>query len=50
MSQVTLIKVRSASGHVLFTRKNKKKVERKLELKKFDPLTRKREIFKEVKK
>ena len=50
MSQVNLIKVRSASGHVLFTRKNKKKVERKLELKKFDPITRKREVFKEVKK
>ena len=32
------------------TRKNKKKVERKLELKKFDPVTRKREVFKEVKK
>ncbi|MDB5265780.1 MAG: Ribosomal protein [Parcubacteria group bacterium] len=50
MSQVNLIKVKSASGHVLFTRKNKKKVERKLELKKFDKTTRKREIFKEVKK
>ncbi|MEA2701516.1 MAG: Ribosomal protein [Candidatus Parcubacteria bacterium] len=50
MSQVNLIKLKSASGHVLFTRKNKKKVERKLEMKKFDPTTRKREIFKEVKK
>ena len=50
MSQVNLIKLKSASGHVLFTRKNKKKVERKLEVKKFDPITRKRETFKEVKK
>ncbi|HEY4489481.1 MAG TPA: 50S ribosomal protein L33 [Candidatus Paceibacterota bacterium] len=50
MSQVNLIKLKSPSGHVIFTRKNKKKVERKLELKKFDPSTRKREIFKEVKK
>lgn len=50
MAQVNLIKLRSPSGHVLFTRKNKKKVERKLELKKFDPRTKKREVFKEVKK
>ena len=51
MSQVNLIKMRSqASEHVIFTRKNKKKVERKLELKKFDPNTRKREVFKEAKK
>jgi len=39
-----------ASEHVIFTRKNKKKVERKLELTKFDPLTRKREVYKEVKR
>lgn len=50
MSQVNLIKLKSASGHVIFTRKNKKKVERKLEVTKFDPNTRKREVFKEVKK
>lgn len=51
MSQVNLVKMRSTvSDHVVYTRKNKKKVERKLELKKFDPTTRKREIFKEVKK
>ncbi|MES2225954.1 MAG: 50S ribosomal protein L33 [Patescibacteria group bacterium] len=48
--QVNIVKVKSASGLVLFTRKNKKKVERKLELKKFDKTTRKRETFKEVKK
>jgi ribosomal protein L33 len=50
MSQLHLTKMKSASGHVIFTRKNKKKVERKLELTKFDPNTRKREVFKEVKK
>jgi ribosomal protein L33 len=50
MSQDRLQKMRSASGHTIFTRKNKKKVERKLELKKFDPRTRTREVFKEVKK
>jgi ribosomal protein L33 len=48
--QVNLIKLKSASGHVIHTRKNKKKVERKLELKKYDPITRKHEIFKEAKK
>jgi ribosomal protein L33 len=42
--------LKSASGSVLFTRKNKKKVERKLEMKKFDKATQKRETFKEVKK
>lgn len=51
MSQVNLVKMRSTvSDHVIFTRKNKKKVERKLEMKKFDPTTRTRVIFKEVKK
>lgn len=50
MSQVNLVKLKSPSGHVLFTRKNKKKVDRKIELKKYDPTTRKREVFKEVKK
>ncbi|MDP3402805.1 MAG: 50S ribosomal protein L33 [bacterium] len=50
MSQDRLILLRSASGHVRRTRKNKKKVERKIELKKFDPNTRTREIYKEVKK
>jgi len=51
MTQTNLIKLRStASAHTIFTRKNKKGVERKLELKKFDPVTKKREIFKEIKK
>ena len=50
MSQDHLIKLKSTSGHVIYSRKNKKKVERKIELKKFDPKTRKHETFKEVKK
>lgn len=51
MSQDHLVKIKSTkSDHVRFTRKNKKKVERKLELKKYDPNTRKREVYKEVKK
>ena len=32
------------------TTKNKKKVTRKLEFKKYDPNTRQREVYKEVKK
>lgn len=51
MSQDHLVKVKSTkSDSVYFTRKNKKKVDRKLEFKKYDPVTRKREVFKEVKK
>lgn len=50
MPQPNLIKLKSPTGSVIMTRKNKKKVERKLELKKFDPKTRKHETFKEVKK
>ena len=51
MSQDHLIKLKSTkSTHVYFTRKNKKQVERKLEYKKYDPITRKREVFKESKK
>lgn len=51
MSQDHLIKLKSTkSEHVYNTRKNRKKVERKLEYKKYDPYTRKREVYKEVKK
>ena len=57
MSQDKLIKLVSVGGpkgvgkgHTYYTRKNKKKVERKIELKKYDPTTRKREVFKEAKK
>jgi ribosomal protein L33 len=50
MSQDKLQKMRAPSGHTIFTRKNKKGVERKLELKKFDPTIRARVVYKEVKK
>lgn len=51
MSQDRLIRLKSTkSDHVVWTRKNKKKVERKIELLKFDPTLRKRVIFKEAKK
>lgn len=51
MSQDRIIKLRSTqSTYVYHSRKNHKKVERKIELKKYDPITRKHEIFKEVKK
>lgn len=42
--------MKSPSGHIRFTRKNKKKVERKLEFKHYDPTTRTHEVYKEVKK
>lgn len=38
------------TGEVYFTRKNRKKVERKIELKKYSKTLRKRVIFKEAKK
>jgi large subunit ribosomal protein L33 len=51
MSQDRLVKLRSTkSDHTYFSRKNKKKVERKLEFMKFDPTLRERVIYKEVKK
>ncbi len=51
MSQDRLIKLKSTkSPYVVWTRKNKKKVERKIELIKFDPILKKRVTFKEAKK
>lgn len=51
MSQDKLIKLKSTkSKHTVWTRKNKKGVERKIELMKFDPTLRKRVLFKESKK
>jgi large subunit ribosomal protein L33 len=51
MSQDRLIKLKSTeSGTILWSRKNRKKVERKIELKKYDPTLRKRVVFKEAKK
>jgi large subunit ribosomal protein L33 len=51
MSQDQLIKLKSTkSGYTYYTRKNKKLVTRKIELKKYDPTVRKHVIFKEAKK
>jgi ribosomal protein L33 len=51
MSQDKLIQIKNkASGEVYWTRKNKKKVERKIELKKYSKKLRKRVSFKEAKK
>ncbi len=51
MSQDRLIKLRSTeSEHTIWSRKNKKAVQRKIELKKFDPVLRKNVLFKEAKK
>jgi ribosomal protein L33 len=50
MSQDRLIPIISKStGEVYFTGKNKKKVERKLDLKKYSKKLRKRVTFKEAK-
>lgn len=49
MSQDTLIKLQSTeSGHVIHSRKNKKKIKQRLELRKFDPLLRKHVVYKET--
>ena len=51
MSQDRLIRLKSTkSSHVIWTRKNKKAVQRAIELVKFDPVLRKRVVFKEAKK
>ena len=51
MSQDRLIKIQNKStGTIYFTRKNKKTVTKKLELKKYDKVLRKRVVFKEAKK
>ncbi|MFO0743812.1 MAG: 50S ribosomal protein L33 [Candidatus Paceibacterota bacterium] len=51
MSQDRLIKITNkATGTTYFTKKNKKQVTRKIELKKFDKKLRKHVVFKEAKK
>ncbi len=51
MSQKQLIVIKhAATGEVYYTRKNKKLVTRKVELKKFSKKLRKHVIFKESKK
>ena len=51
MSQDKLIKIiNKETGVVYITRKNRKKVQRKIELKKYDKKLRKHVMFKEAKK
>jgi large subunit ribosomal protein L33 len=51
MSQDNLIILKNAqTGEVYWTTKNKKKVERKIELKKYSKKLRKHVVFKEAKK
>lgn len=51
MSQDRLLRLKSTkSNHVIWTRKNRKTTERKIELQKFDPTLRKHVTFKEAKR
>ena len=51
MSQNNLVKLKNKqTGEVIWTRKNKKQTENKLELNKYSKKLRKRVTFKEVKK
>lgn len=51
MSQIQLIQLKNKeTGEIYMSRKNKKKVERKIELKKFSKKLRKHIVFKEAKK
>jgi ribosomal protein L33 len=51
MSQDHIVKLRSTeSSHLRYDNRNKKRVEKKLALKKYDPTLRKTVLYKEVKK
>ncbi len=51
MSQDNLIQIKNKqTGEVYWTRKNRRKVERKIELKKYSKKLKKMVVFKEVKK
>ena len=51
MSQDHLVRLKSTeSNHVRYDNRNKKRVEKKLELRKYDPTLRKVVTYKEVKK
>ena len=51
MSQDHLVKLKSTeSKHIRYDNRNRKRVEKKLELKKYDPTIRKHVIYKEIKK
>ena len=50
MSQDTLIKLQcTENGHIIYSRKNKKTIKERLELKKFNPVLRKHTLYKETK-
>jgi ribosomal protein L33 len=51
MTQDHIVKIKSTeSKHVRYDTRNKKRVEKKLELKKYDPTLRKVVTYKEIKK
>ncbi|MEK7642062.1 MAG: 50S ribosomal protein L33 [Patescibacteria group bacterium] len=51
VKQIQLIQIKNKStGETYWTRKNKKLVERKIELKKYSAVLRKHVVFKEAKK
>ena len=51
MSQDKLVKIKcTETGDIRYTRKNRKTVEKKLELKKYNPKLRKKTVYKEIKK
>lgn len=51
MSQDHIVKLKSTgSKHMRYDNRNKKRVEKKLELRKYDPVLRKHVVYKEVKK
>ena len=51
MSQLHMVKIKSTeSNHVRYTRRNKKQVQTKLALKKYDPTLKKHVLYKETKK
>ena len=51
MSQDHVVKIKSTeSKHIRYDVRNRKRVEKKLELKKYDPTLRKHVVYKEMKK
>jgi large subunit ribosomal protein L33 len=50
MSQDTLTKLEcTETGHLIYTRKNKKKIKERLLIKKYNPILRKHTTYKETK-
>ena len=51
MSQLHIVKIKSTeTGHIRYTKRNKKQVPGKLALKKHDPIAKKHVLYKETKK